>query len=476
MLDDMLDYLASVRERPVWQPVPAEVKQKLSGPLPLEPSALESVYKDFKQQILPYPTGNIHPRFWGWIMGTGTPLAMLAEMLAAGMNSWVGGFDHSATLVEEQVLNWLKEMLEFPEGSSGVLTSGCTAANIIGLTVARHAKAPFDVRKQGLQNHAHAPLVIYCSSEAHSWAQKAVELLGLGDNSLRRVPVDSSFRMEMPALRAAVVADRKDGKTPFCVIATAGTVNTGAVDPLEKLAAFCREEQLWFHIDGAFGALAALSPKWRNKITGLNLADSIAFDLHKWMYMPFEAGCVLVRDGKAHHSAFALTPSYLSSQGRGVAPQAPEFAARGIDLARNFKALKIWFSIRTHGTLKFGRLIEQNLEQAHYLATLIEEEPRLELLAPVELNVVCFRFNPGLSDEKELDRINESILLDLQESGVAVPSGTRLSGRFAIRVAVTNHRSRRDDFDLLVSQVLKLGADVQEEDDQPSRTIPRTGS
>lgn len=464
MLDDMIDYLFSVRGRAVWQAVPPEVKQMLSGPLPLEPSPLESVYEDFKRQILPYPTGNIHPRFWGWVMGTGTPVAMLAEMLAAGMNSWAGGFDQSATLVEEQVLTWLREMLEFPEGSSGVLTSGCTVANIIGLTVARHAKAPFDVQKQGLQNGTHSPLIVYCSTEVHSWAQKAVELLGLGDNSLRRVPVDSSFRMDISALRAAVLLDRREGRTPFCVIGSAGTVNTGTVDRLSELAALCREEQLWFHIDGAFGALAALSPRWRDKIAGLNLADSLAFDLHKWMYMPFEAGCVLIRDREVHHSAFVVTPSYLSPHGRGIAPQAPEFAARGIDLARNFKALKIWFSIRTHGALKFGRLIEQNIEQAHYLAALIEEEPHLELLAPVELNVVCFRFNPGISDARELDRINEAILIRIQESGVAVPSGTRVSGGFAIRVAVTNHRSRKADFRVLVAYVLNLGAEMQAED------------
>ena len=244
-------------------------------------------------------------------MGTGTPVAMLAEMLAAGMNSWVGGFDQSATLVEEQVLSWLTDMLGFPQGTSGVLTSGCTVANIIGLAVARHAKAPFDVRKEGLQNHTHAPLVIYCSSEMHSWAQKAVELMGLGDDCLRRIAVDASFRMEISALRAAIQADRKNGKTPFCVIGTAGTVNTGTVDPLLELAAICREEELWFHIDGAFGALVALSPKWRTKVTGLQLADSLAFDLHKWMYIPFEAGCVLVRDREAHRGTFQIALSCL---------------------------------------------------------------------------------------------------------------------------------------------------------------------
>jgi glutamate/tyrosine decarboxylase-like PLP-dependent enzyme len=460
MLNDMFDYLSSVRERAAWQPVPPEVKESLSAPLPLEGSALESVYRDFKEQILPYPTGNIHPRFWGWVMGTGTPVAMLAEMLAAGMNSWVGGFDQSATLVEEQVLSWLKEMLGYPAEASGLLTSNCTDANIVGLNVARHAQASFDIRKEGLQGRTHAPLVLYCSSEVHSWAQKAVELLGLGDDSLRRIPVDSSFRVEISALQAMIASDRREGRTPFCVIGTAGTVNTGAVDPLRELAALCRKEQLWFHIDAAFGAFATISSTWRNTVAGLHLADSIAFDLHKWMYMPFEAGCVFVRDREAHQEAFQLTPSYLGSQGRGVAPRAPEFAARGIDLARNFKALKIWFSLKTHGTLKFGRLIEQNIEQAQYLAALIESEPHLERLAPVELNVVCFRFNPGTCPPAELDRINEEILVRIQESGVAVPSGTRIGGRFAIRVAVTNHRSKRHDFNLLVTHVLSIAADL----------------
>jgi len=384
---------------------------------------------------------------------------MLADMLASGMNSWVGGFDQSAILVEEQVLRWLAAMLHFEHsGSSGILTSGCTVANIIGLTVARNAKATFNVRERGLQDRAsHGPLVVYCSTETHSWAQKAVELLGLGNQSLHRVPVDSAFRIDIQALQSAIHSDRQRGKIPICVIGTAGTVNTGAVDDLKELAAVCQMEDLWFHIDGAFGALAALSPKWRNKVAGLELADSLAFDLHKWMYMPFEAGCILVRDREAHREAFTVSPSYLSSQGRGIAPAPLEFAGLGIDLARNFKALKIWFSLKAHGSAKHGRLIEQNIEQAHYLKTLIERESHLELLAPVELNVVCFRFNPGLDDEAQLNQMNEEIVIRIQESGLAVTSGTRLSGRFAIRVAVTNHRSKKVDFELLTSRVLELG-------------------
>lgn len=460
MMDDMFDYLATVRERPVWQPIPASAREALSASLPMESSSMESVYDEFRRHVLPYPTGNIHPRFWGWVMGTGTPVAMLADMLASGMNPWVGGFDDSATLVELEVLKWLSEMLSYDRGASGVLTSCCTVANIIGLAVARHSVADFDVRSYGLQSRP-SRLIVYCSTETHSWAQKAMELLGFGDQSLRRVRVDARRRMDVDALLDAILIDRSRGNTPICVIGNVGTVNTAAIDDLRAIARLCREERLWFHVDGAFGALAALSPKWRDRVDGLELADSLAFDLHKWMYMPFDIGCVLVRDGERHRKTFELIPSYLSAHARGVAPAGPLFAARGIDLARNFKALKVWMSLKVHGVRKFGRLIEQNIEQAHYLERLIKREPRLDLLAPVELNVVCFRFNPGIGDAARLDAMNEEILIRLQESGTAVPSGTRLDGRFAIRVAITNHRSRQEDFDLLVNEVLKLGAEVQ---------------
>jgi aromatic-L-amino-acid decarboxylase len=461
MVDDMLDYLATVRDRPAWSAVPNDVRQALSTDVPLRGAPLASVYEEFKQNVLPYPTGNIHPRFWGWVMGTGTPVAMLADMLASGMNSWLGGFDHSATLVEQQVVRWLAAMLGFPADASGVLTSGCTTANIIGLAVARHARAPFDVRHSGLQGRAdEGRLVVYCSTETHSWVEKAVELLGIGRADLRRVPVDSCYRLDMIALRATVSADRRDGLTPICVIGTAGTVNTGATDDLTALAQFCRSENLWFHVDGAFGALAALSKKWRSTVAGLAAADSIAFDLHKWMYMPFEAGCILVRDAEVHRQTFSATPQYLKSQGRGLARRTPEFVALGIDMARSFKALKIWMCLKTYGLETYGRLIEQNIDQAHYIAQRIERDSRLELLAPVALNVVCFRFRDCAGDDGFLDEWNEEIVIRLQESGVAVPSLTRIDNRSAIRVAITNHRSRREDFDLLLEHVLGIGASL----------------
>ena len=461
MLDDMVDYLRDVRDRPVWQPPTAAARAVIAGPLPRDPSPAESVYDDFREAILPFPTGNIHPRFWGWVMGTGTPFAMLADMLASGMNAHVAGYDQAASHVERQALDWLKELVGFPLSAGGLLVGGGTMANLLGVATARHALAGFDVRAVGLQGD-HPRLVLYASTETHSWVQKAAELLGIGTANLRRVDVDADFRIDLDALRATIAADRAAGRRPFCVVGSAGTVNTGATDDLVALRDICDDEGLWFHVDGAFGALAALSPAHRDLVAGLDSADSLAFDLHKWMYLPFEAGCVLVRDAAAQRAAFTLTPSYLRPVGRGPAAGPMEFADIGLDLSRGFRALRVWMSLRHHGSDAFGRLIGQNIEQARYLAELVRAEPELELLAPVAMNVVCFRYVPPGSDSigSDLDARNTEVLLRLQESGVAVPSSTSIGGRFAIRVAITNHRSRREDFALLVSEVLAHGRAV----------------
>ena len=461
MVDDMLDYLRDVRDRPVWRPPTDAARAVIAGPLPRDPSPAASVYEDFRDAILPFPTGNIHPRFWGWVMGTGTPFAMLADMLASGMNAHVAGYDQAASAVEGQALDWRKELMGFPQSAGGLLVGGGTMANLLGVATARHALAGFDVRAEGLQG-GHPALVLYASTETHSWVQKAAELLGIGTASLRRVPVGADFRMDVGELRAAIAADRAAGRRPFCVVGTAGTVNTGATDDLVALRAVCDEEGLWLHVDGAFGALATLSPAHRHLVSGLDGADSLAFDLHKWMYLPFEAGCVLVRDAAAQRAAFALSASYLRPVGRGPAARPMEFADIGLDLSRGFRALRVWMSLRHHGADAFGRLIGQNIEQARYLAQLVRAEPELELLAPVAMNVVCFRYVPlGVGDTRpDLDALNTEVLLRLQESGVAVPSSTFIGGRFAIRVAITNHRSRREDFGLLVSEVLAHGRAV----------------
>ncbi|HYP39976.1 MAG TPA: aminotransferase class I/II-fold pyridoxal phosphate-dependent enzyme [Chloroflexia bacterium] len=463
MVDDMFAYLETVRERPVWQPIPDDVAGSFRAPLPQGEQPAETVYEEFQRNILPYPLGNIHPRFWGWVMGNGTPLAMLSEMLAAGMNPNMGGGDHVANRVEMQVIEWLKEMLGYSAEASGLLVSGGSMANLLGLAVARNHRCGFDVRNEGV-GASPQPMTMYGSSEMHSSLQRASEVLGLGNSALRRIPVRDDYKIDVAALLRAIKEDVEAGYKPICLIGNAGTVNTGAMDPLSELADIAEEHGMWFHVDGAFGALAYLSPDLRHMVQGLERADSVAFDLHKWLYLPFEAGCVLVHDREAHKRTFALVPDYLKHGDRGTASGPMWFSEYGLQLTRGFRALKVWMALKTYGAQKMGRLIRQNVMQAAYLGRLVEESPQLELLAPIELNVVCFRFVlPGLDDAK-LNALNEELLIRLQEAGLAVPSGTLLRGRYAIRCAITNHRSRQEDFDALVADVVRIGEDLVAEE------------
>jgi glutamate/tyrosine decarboxylase-like PLP-dependent enzyme len=458
MVDEMLAYLEGIREQPSWQPMPEEVKASFAQPVPLEPQGAETAYRDFKRNVLPYPLGNIHPRFWAWVCGSGTPGAMLADMLASAMNSNVHGGDHAAVYVEQQVLTWLKQAIGYPADASGLLVTGGSVANFIGLAVARNAKAGWDVKREGLSNLP--PLTVYGSSETHNSAQKGVEALGLGSNALCYVGVDTDFRIRMDALRDAVAADRKTGKRPICVIGNAGTVNTGAIDDLNALADFCVSENLWFHVDGAFGATAAISPALRPLLRGMERADSLAFDLHKWMYMPYDIGCVLVRFPESHRSTFAAHATYLAGHARGLSGGPMWFKEYGLELSRSARALKAWFSLKEHGLRKFQALVEQNVAQSSYLAEMVEADAHLELLAPAPLNIVCFRFKDGIEDEQTLTAINQEIVVRLQETGAATPSSTIIGGRFAIRVANVNHRSRREDFEYLVREVIRLGNEI----------------
>jgi aromatic-L-amino-acid decarboxylase len=461
MVDDMLGYLQGVRERPVWRPVPAEVKARLDEPLPRAGESLEAVYEAFKRDVLPYPTGNIHPRFWGWVMGTGSATGMLAEMLAAGMNPHLAGYDQSAALVERQVLGWLKETMGFPAQASGVLVSGGTAANLNALIAARVAKAGFDVRREGLRGGP--PLTVYASTETHSWIIKACEAMGLGRQAFRAIPVDGDYRLDLAACRARIEEDIAAGMHPFAIVGNSGTVGTGAVDDLVGCRALADEFDLWFHIDGAFGALAAWSDE-PALVAGQETADSLAFDLHKWGYMPYEVGVVLTRDGAAQVTAYKPDPvggpAYLQSAAGGLAADTTYFADRGLQLSRGFRALKVWMSMKQQGVDAIGAAIQRNIDQARYLQRLVLADPDLELLAPVPMNIVCFRYAPAGVDAGTLNKLNQEILIALQSRGIAAPSQTVLQGRFAIRVCNTNHRSEDHDFDALVTAVKQIGAEL----------------
>ena len=463
VLDDALDYLESLRERPVWEHAPDQVKAHFREAPPVDPQRPEDVYREYAEYVLPHQLGNSHPRFWGWVIGSGTAMGVLAEMLAAATDAVSGIYSYvSNNYVELQVLDWCKTLLGYPPTASGLLTSGCSASNLIALAVARNVKAGFDLRGEGMSG-APRPMTVYCSEEAHSSFTKAVELLGMGRESLRRVPADEAMQIDLAALRAAVERDREDGLLPICVVGVAGTTNTGAIDDLQSLADYCEKEGLWFHVDGAFGAWAALAPRYRHLVAGMERADSLAFDLHKWMYLTYPVGCVLVRDEDDHRRAFSLTPTYLAHGDgeRGLTGiDVPWLSDYGFELSRGFQALKAWMTLKEHGVAKFGRLIQQNIDQARYLAGLVDAAAELELALPVSLNVVCFRYARPDLDDVTLDGLNKQIEIELQEQGIAVPSVSTVNGRKYLHVAVANHRSRRDDFDVLAREVVRIGTEL----------------
>jgi aromatic-L-amino-acid/L-tryptophan decarboxylase len=451
MLDDILDYTQNIRQRPVWQPIPVEVRGRFQEALPTGPSSLGEVHDEFMNSILPFAVGNVHPGFMGWVHGGGTPVGMLAEMLAAGLNANTGGRDQIPIEVEKQIALWMQAVFGFPETAAGLFVTGTSMANFIAVVLARDVALGFDVRERGVAAQGKR-LTAYASAGVHSCVSKALDLCGIGSQSLRRISTDNRHRIDLAALERAINADRESGFQPFLIVGTAGTVDTGAIDDLTGLAELARREKLWFHVDGAYGALAMLAPELAPKLRGIEQADSLAFDFHKWGQVPYDAGFVLVRNGELQKKAFAASADYLRRETRGMAAGSPWPCDYGPDLSRGFRALKTWFTLKVHGTHAMGAAIVRTCELAHYLKRRITATPELELLAPVELNIVCFRYRAA-----EADRINASIVVELQEKGSVAPSTTVLDGKLAIRAAIVNHRTEQRDIDTLLNQTLALG-------------------
>ena len=450
MLDDMLDYIEHIRARPVWQPIPDEVRASLREPLPAEPTDLAAVYETFKHSILPYATGNTHPGFMGWVHGGGNPAGMLAEMLAAGLNANLGGRDHMPIEVERQITRWMADLFGFPETASGLFVTGTSMANLLGVLVARTNALGVASRSEGVTDKQR--LVAYTSKAAHGCIAQAMEISGLGSAALRVIPSDEHHRIDLTALRLAIAIDRDDGSTPFLLVGNAGTVDVGAIDDLVHLADIARREQMWFHVDGAFGALAMLAPDLAPRLAGIEQADSIALDFHKWGQVPYDAGFFLAYDGEHHRETFAAPAAYLRREARGLAGGAPWPCEFGPDLSRGFRALKTWFTLKVHGAARIGAAISETCAIARHLEACIEARPELELMAPVQLNMVCFRYRCA-----DADRINAKIVADLHEGGQVAPSTTVLDQGLAIRAAIVNHRTERRDVEALADLVVTLG-------------------
>ncbi|MGO8996258.1 MAG: pyridoxal phosphate-dependent decarboxylase family protein [Polyangiaceae bacterium] len=450
MLDDILDYVEAIRTRPVWQPIPSATREAFRERLPAAPQPLRQVHAEFMTRILPYATGNSHPRFMGWVHGGGNVFGMLGEMLAAGLNANLGGRDHIPIEVERQVIRWSAEFLGLPETAGGLLVTGTSIANFIGVLIAKVAVLGTGVRSGGVTGER---LTAYSSVAAHGCIPRAMDMAGLGTDALRSIPVDEDHRIDVAALAQRIQEDRAAGHRPFLVVGTTGTVGVGAIDDLTALAALCKNEGLWFHVDGAFGALGMLAPSLKPLLAGIEAADSVAFDFHKWGQAPYDAGCIVVRDGAHQLRAFGAEAAYLRKETRGLAAGAPWPCDLGPDLSRGFRALKVWFTLKTLGATRIGASIEHTCALARRLAERIDSEPLLERLAPVALNIVCFRYRFA----SDADRQNAELAADLQEAGVVVLSTTKLGDKISLRAAIVNHRTRAEDIDATVDAVLEVG-------------------
>ncbi|MCP9234707.1 aminotransferase class V-fold PLP-dependent enzyme [Lewinella sp. JB7] len=459
MLADMMTYLEGVSDEASWQQIPETVKERMRAPLPQTGQPLEEIYAEFLRDVVPYNKKNIHPAFYAWVQGTGTVTGLLADMLASALNPNVTIGEHMPMYVDAQAVDWCKELMGFPAKASGMLVSGGSMANITALTVARNSQLGTDFREEGFG--ADMPrTTVYCSTETHSCVQKAVEILGIGNRYLRRVPVNDRYEMDHEALIRAIEEDIAAGHRPICVVATAGTVNTGAIDPMEAIFNICRRYGLWFHVDGAYGALCRLDPVYADRLAYMERADSIAFDLHKWMYLPYEVGCVLIRDRELHRRSFALTPAYLQSSDRGLAGGPEPLNNYGFELSRGFKALKVWMSLKENGVEGYARLIAQNNRQAEYVGGLAGATEGLVVVAPVSMSIVCLRYFRSGMTQLESNALNQELLLRLHERGIASPSSTVLGGIFCIRICIVNHKTKNRDLVRLVEALVEIGNEL----------------
>jgi len=436
---------------------PAALAERLGPDLPRKGTDLLALIREVRERVIPSGRRNDSPRFFGYVCSGGSDAGALADFLASGINQNVTAYRSAPapTEMERLVIDWIRRIIGMPDGSEGLLLGGGSAATLTALAAARDAVAGADVPRSGLITLGRE-MTLYASDEVHMSVPRAASLLGIGREGLRVIPSTPEFRMDMAALRASIEADRMEGRVPFCVVANAGSTSTGAIDPLSEMAALCEEESLWLHVDAAYGGFALLAPGAAGLLSGLGEADSVAIDPHKWLHVPFDCGALLVRDPKSLRAPFGDVGEYArtrDAEGRS----AHAFFEHGPELSRRFRALKVWMMMRHLGLERLGALIDHDLAMARALASRIEESADLELLAPVPLSTVCFRYTGGERDEGALDRLNRRILSGLQEEARVYPTHTEIKGRFAIRACILNPRTTEEDLDLLLSEVRRLG-------------------
>lgn len=474
LVNRMADFLASLPQRPVTPAEPPRQVRALldSGGLPEQGSDPQHLLQETSELLLAHSLFNGHPRFWGYVTSSAAPIGALGDLLAAAVNPNVGAWALApiATAIEEQTVHWIAELLGYPADCGGLLVSGGNMANFVGFIAARRAKVAWDVRASGVAGGDGQKLRVYASHETHTWLEKAADLFGLGTNAIRWLPVDARQRLDPAVLREAIEQDLARKEIPFLVVGTAGTVSTGAVDPLPELARTAHEHNLWFHVDGAYGGLAALLLHGESEadvppdLAGLRAADSVAIDPHKWLYAPLEAGCVLVRQKTALHDAFSYHPAYYHFDGEAEEPGL-NYYEYGPQNSRGFRALKVWLALRQVGRQGYQRMLADDIRLAVELERLVQAEPELQAFTQ-SLSITTFRYvpadlRPGQDEvEPYLNRLNTEILDRLQQSGAAFVSNAVLGETFVLRACIVNFRTTLGDIEALPPLVVSIGREA----------------
>ena len=465
LIDRIARHLETLSERPITAgDAPGDVRELIGqGALPDGGSDPGVLLDRTAQLLFDHSLFNLHPRFWGYITGSPAPLGMLGDLLASGVNPNVGAFVLSpvATEIEKQTVRWIADLIGYPPDCGGIMVSGGNMANMVGFLTARRARVPWDVRQEGLRA-GNAQLTAYASRETHTWIQKAADLFGLGLNAIRWIETDERLRMDIGALERAIVADREAGNAPVLVVGTAGSVSTGAIDPLGDVAAVCRKHGVWFHVDGAYGAPAAVLPEALPDLKALSLADSVAVDPHKWLYAPLEAGCTLVRDPAHLADAFSFHPAYyhFSDSGDGEVPT--NFHELGLQNSRGFRALKVWLGLQHAGRDGYIQMIRDDIALAEAMYRAAQAHPELEAFT-LGLSIATFRYVPadltlkGPEREQYLNELNSALVTRLQADGEVFVSNAVINGSYVLRACIVNFRTGPADVEALPEVVIRTG-------------------